>query len=94
MFALESAVDELAYALRIDPLELRLKNYAETDPQTGKPFSSKKLREAYAEGARRFDWAKRSAAPRSMRDGDKLIGWGVASGIMSTSRRPKPTRSG
>jgi xanthine dehydrogenase YagR molybdenum-binding subunit len=86
MFALESAIDELAYALRIDPLELRLKNYADTDPQTGKPFSSKKLREAYAEGARRFGWAKRSAAPRSMRDGDKLIGWGVASGIMSTFR--------
>jgi xanthine dehydrogenase YagR molybdenum-binding subunit len=86
MVALESAMDELAYALRMDPLELRLKNYAETDPINGKPFSSKKLREAYNEGARRFGWSRRSPAPRSMRDGDKLIGWGLATGIMSTFR--------
>ncbi|HKA01078.1 MAG TPA: molybdopterin cofactor-binding domain-containing protein, partial [Candidatus Solibacter sp.] len=86
MFALESAMDELAYALRMDPLDLRLKNYAETDPLTGKPFSSKKLREVYTEGARRFGWSRRSPAPRAMRDGDKLIGWGVATGIMSTFR--------
>jgi xanthine dehydrogenase YagR molybdenum-binding subunit len=86
MFALESAMDELAYALDMDPLELRLKNYADTDPINGKPFSSKKLREAYNEGARRFGWSRRSPAPRSMREGDKLIGWGMASGIMSTFR--------
>jgi len=92
MFALESAIDELAYALRMDPLELRLRNYAESDPEDGRPFSSKKLREAYREGARRFGWAQRSAAPRSMRDGDKLIGWGVASGIMSTFRFPSKAR--
>ena len=86
IFALESAMDELAYALRIDPLALRLENHAETDPANGKPFSSKKLREAYNEGARRFGWSARKPEPRSMRDGDKLIGWGVASAIMSTFR--------
>jgi len=86
MFALESAMDELAYLLKIDPLELRLRNYAETDPQNGKPFSSKKLREVYAEGAQRFGWSRRTPAPRSMRDGDKLIGWGLATGTMSTFR--------
>lgn len=86
MFALESAMDELAYELEIDPLELRRRNYADRDPLTDKPFSSKKLREVYEEGARRFGWSQRSAAPRSMRDGDKLVGWGMASAIMSTFR--------
>jgi xanthine dehydrogenase YagR molybdenum-binding subunit len=86
MFALESAVDELAHALDVDPLELRLRNHADTDPLSGKPFSSKKLREVYEEGARRFGWARRPAAPRSMTEGGKLIGWGMASAIMSTFR--------
>ena len=77
-FALESAMDELAHALAIDPLTLRLKNYAETDPTEGKPFSSKALRECYLEGARRFGWEKRIAAPRSqMREG-QLVGMGMA----------------
>ena len=86
MFALESAIDELAYALKIDPLELRLRNDADRDPLTDKPFSSKKLREACDEAARRFGWSRRNPTPRSMRDGSKQIGWGVAFGIMSTFR--------
>ena len=86
MFATESAMDELAHALKMDPLELRLANDAETDPHSGKPFSSKKLREAYAEGARRFGWSDRVMEPRSRREGHKLIGTGMASGIMSTFR--------
>ncbi len=86
MFALESAMDELAYALAVDPLELRLRNHADTDPLSGKPFSSKKLREVYEECARRFGWTKRPSAPRSMIEGDRLIGWGMASAIMSTFR--------
>jgi xanthine dehydrogenase YagR molybdenum-binding subunit len=86
MFAFESAMDELAVELDVDPLELRLRNYAESDPLDGKPFSSKKLREAYAEAARRFGWSQRPRAPRSMRDGDKLIGWGMASAIMGANR--------
>jgi xanthine dehydrogenase YagR molybdenum-binding subunit len=86
MFALESAMDELAVELGLDPLELRLRNYAERDPITGKPFSSKKLSEVYAEAARRFGWERRPRAPRAMRDGDWLLGWGMAGCIMSTFR--------
>ena len=77
-FALESAMDELAYALKLDPVELRLRNYAETDPDSGHPWSSKKLRECYASAAERFGWSRRNPAPRSMRDGRWLVGWGMA----------------
>ena len=86
MFAFESAMDELAVRLDVDPLELRLRNYAEAEPLGGKPFSSKKLREAYAEAARRFGWSRRPRAPRAMRDGEKLVGWGMASAIMGANR--------
>ena len=81
MFALECAMDELSYALKIDPLELRLINYAEKDPDSGKPFSSKALRECYRLGAAKFGWKDRTPEPRSMRDGDLLVGWGTATGI-------------
>ena len=77
-FALESAMDELAYALGMDPVELRLKNHADTVPSSGKPWSSKKLRECYADAAQRFGWSGRNATPRSMRDGHWLVGWGMA----------------
>jgi len=79
MFALECGLDELAYALGLDPLELRLRNYAAVDPQTGRPWSSNFLRECYQAGAERFGWARRSPEARSMRAGDGLIGWGMAS---------------
>ncbi|HEX8565340.1 MAG TPA: xanthine dehydrogenase family protein molybdopterin-binding subunit [Pyrinomonadaceae bacterium] len=88
MFALESALDELAYALKIDPLELRLINYAETDPQNGKPFSSKALRECYTQGAEKFGWKNRKMEPRSMRDGKLLVGWGVATGRWGAFQAP------
>ena len=78
-FALESAIDELACRLGVDPVELRLRNYAEKDPEKDKPWSSKSLRECYAAASERFGWARRDAAPRSMRDGDALIGYGMAS---------------
>jgi len=78
-FALESAMDELAVALDIDPIEFRLKNYADQDPESGKPWSSKSLRECYRVGAERFGWSKRSPKPRSMADGRWLIGYGMAS---------------
>ena len=77
-FALESAMDELAAALGMDPVELRLKNYAERDPESGKPWSSKSLRECYRVGAERFGWSKRSPKPRSMADGRWLVGYGMA----------------
>jgi xanthine dehydrogenase YagR molybdenum-binding subunit len=87
-FALESAMDELAYALAMDPLELRLVNYADSDPVTGKPWSSKMLRQCYADAAKRFGWAKRPMAPRSLREGRSLIGWGMATATYPAHRRP------
>ena len=76
--ALEAAIDEAAWACRMDPLEFRLKNYAEVEPISGKPFSSKALRECYAEGAARFGWSGRPLAPRQMRDdAGFLVGWGI-----------------
>jgi xanthine dehydrogenase YagR molybdenum-binding subunit len=87
-FALESAMDELAGSLGMDPVALRLKNYAETDPESGKPWSSKSLRECYRIGAERFGWAKRSATPGAMRDGTVLVGYGMASATYPTYRMP------
>jgi CO/xanthine dehydrogenase Mo-binding subunit len=77
-FALESAMDELALALRMDPVDLRLRNYADTHPALGLPWSGKSLRECYTVGAERFGWNRRTAAPRSSRDGHWLVGQGVA----------------
>ncbi len=88
MFALECALDELAYALKIDPLELRLINYAEKDPDNGKPFSSKNLRECYRQAAAKFGWSKRNPVPRSTRDGKYLVGWGMATGTWSAGQAP------
>src|SRR5215216_6428361 len=92
MFALECAMDELAYALKIDPLELRLINYAEVDPESGKPFSSKALRECYRLGAEKFGWKDRKPEPRSMRDGRLLVGWGTATGVWGAFQRPASAR--
>jgi xanthine dehydrogenase YagR molybdenum-binding subunit len=76
--ALESAIDEMALACGMDPLAFRLTNYAETDPVSGKPFSSKALRECYAQGATSFGWKGRPLAPRQMRDeSGLLVGWGL-----------------
>lgn len=87
-FALESAMDELAYALGVDPVELRLKNYTDADPEDGKPWSSKSLRECYALGAERFGWSRRHPIPRSMRDGDELVGYGMATATYPARRMP------
>jgi len=92
LFALESAMDELAYELGVDPIALRLRNHAERNPSTGQPFSSKKLRECYEEGARRFGWADRPMAPGVQRDGDDLVGQGMASVTMFTARFPASAR--
>ena len=85
-------MDELAYALKIDPLELRLINYAERDPESGKPFSSKALRECYRLGAEKFGWKDRKFEPRSMRDGRLLVGWGTATGIWGAFQMPATAR--
>ncbi|WP_312835880.1 xanthine dehydrogenase family protein molybdopterin-binding subunit [Comamonas sp.] len=92
MFALESAMDELAYALKMDPMELRLVNYAEVDPESGKPFSSKALRECYRLGAEKFGWKNRKPEPRSMRDGKLLVGWGMASSVWGAMQMPASAR--
>ena len=78
--ALEVAMDELSYAVGIDPLALRLKNYAERDSAKDLPYSTKELRACYEQGAERFGWARRNPEPRSMKEGDELIGWGMATG--------------
>jgi len=85
-FALEVAMDELAYKLGMDPLELRKQNYAKEDYDKNKPYSSKALWECYNQGAERFGWSKRSAEPRSMRDGHVLIGYGMATATYPTNR--------
>lgn len=92
MFAVESAMDELAYQLGIDPLELRLRNEPEVDPLTGQPFSSRPLRRCLAEGAARFGWGDRPPEPRSMARGSDLLGWGMAVATMDTFRFPSSAR--
>ncbi len=86
LFALESAMDELAVKLQMDPLELRLKNYAERDQNIDKPFSSKELRECYRQGAERFGWAHRKPAPRATQRGTTLTGWGMATGVWDSKQ--------
>jgi len=85
-FALESAMDELAYALKMDPLTLRLKNYAEQDPENGRPWSSKGLRQCYESAASRFGWSRRNSEPRSTRNGRWLVRWGMATATYPARR--------
>jgi xanthine dehydrogenase YagR molybdenum-binding subunit len=85
---LEIALDELAEKLNIDPIQLRLINYAEKDPRQGLPWSSKHLRECYTQAAERFGWSKRTAQPGQHREGNKLIGYGMATANYGASRRP------
>jgi xanthine dehydrogenase YagR molybdenum-binding subunit len=76
--ALESAIDEMAWACRIDPLDFRIRNDAEVEPISAKPFSSKALRDCYVRGAERFGWGRRPLSPRQMRDdAGFLVGWGM-----------------
>jgi xanthine dehydrogenase YagR molybdenum-binding subunit len=87
-FALECALDELAIALGIDPVELRLRNHADRNPATGLPWSGKQLRACYEHGADAFGWAARDPAPGSLRDGDDLVGWGMATAVYPAYRSP------
>lgn len=88
MHAVETAMDALAYDLKIDPLEFRLRNYAERDVSEDKPFSSKELRECYRQGAEKFGWAERKPEPRSMKRGNRLVGYGMSSGIWDVIALP------
>lgn len=88
VYALECAMNELSYAIGVDPLDLRLKNYAEREQNGDKPFSSRALKDCYYRGAERFGWSTRKPQPRSMRDGRELIGYGMSSGIWEALRVP------
>jgi xanthine dehydrogenase YagR molybdenum-binding subunit len=91
---LEVAMDEAAAACGMDPLEFRLANYAEFEPGTGRPFSSKALRECYAEGAKRFGWAGRPLEPRRMRDENGfLVGWGMGTALFHCPHFPAEARA-
>ncbi|MBV9718095.1 MAG: xanthine dehydrogenase family protein molybdopterin-binding subunit [Candidatus Eremiobacteraeota bacterium] len=91
-FAIESAMDELAYEQNVDPVELRLRNYSENDPDSDKPYSSKHLRECYQRAAARFDWPRRSPQPRSMRNGRMLVGLGMATASRAVRRSAASAR--
>jgi xanthine dehydrogenase YagR molybdenum-binding subunit len=93
MFALESALDELSYAVGLDPIELRRRNEPEIDEAEGKPFSSRSLLRCYEEGAARFGWARRNLAPRTMRDGRLLLGMGCASATYPVFFGPASARA-
>jgi len=91
-FALECAMDELAVALKLDPLELRLRCYSDRDQHNDRPYSSKNLRECYHQGAEAFGWNKRIPEPRSMRDGTELVGLGMATGVWEALQVPITVR--
>ena len=85
-------MDELAVALKLDPLELRLRCYSDRDQHDDRPYSSKALRECYRQGAEAFGWDKRNPEPRSMRDGSDLVGWGMATGVWEALQVPITVR--
>ena len=91
-FAIESALDELSYELAIDPIELRFRNYAEVHPQSGLPWSSNALRDCYRVGAERFGWARRDPAIGSMREGNWLLGYGMAGVTFGSYQAPCQVR--
>lgn len=93
IYALESAMDELAVALKIDPLELRRRNYAHEDPAKGLPWSSKHLDQCYDSAAKRFGWQQRVAGVGAMRDGEEVLGWGMASSSWFAGRQPCSARA-
>jgi xanthine dehydrogenase YagR molybdenum-binding subunit len=92
VYALECAMDELAVALKLDPVELRLRCYSDRDQNEDVPYTSKALRECYRQGAEAFGWSRRQAEPRSMRDGSDLMGWGMATGVWEALQVPAAAR--
>ena len=93
LYALESAMDELAVELKIDPLELRLRNYAERDQNRNVPFSSKALRDCYKQGAERIGWARRKSEPRAVRQDGALVGLGMATSVWESAQLPAAARA-
>lgn len=93
LYALECAMDELAHATGVDPVELRLRNYAERDQVNDRPYSSKELKACYHEGAARFGWGARPPTPRSTRRGTALVGWGMAGGMWEAFQMPASAKA-
>jgi len=93
LYAIECAMDELAYAANVDPLALRLTNYSDRDQIEDKPYSSKQLRDCYVQASERFGWSRRNPQPRSMRDGNDFVGWGMATGIWEAMQLPASARA-
>jgi xanthine dehydrogenase YagR molybdenum-binding subunit len=92
VYALECAMDELAVALKLDPLELRLRCYSDRDQNADRPYSSKSLRACYRQGAEAFGWDKRNPEPRAQRDGRELVGFGMATGVWDAMQMPITVR--
>jgi xanthine dehydrogenase YagR molybdenum-binding subunit len=92
VYALECAMDELAVALKMDPIELRLMCYSDREENKDLPYTSKQLRECYRQGAEAFGWSRRNPEPRSMRDGEELVGWGMATGVWEALQMPAAAR--
>jgi xanthine dehydrogenase YagR molybdenum-binding subunit len=92
VYALECAMDELAIALKTDPVQLRLQCYSDRDQGKDIPYTSKQLRECYQQGAAEFGWDRRTPEPRSMREGRELVGWGMASGVWEALQMPATVR--
>ncbi|MFN7963674.1 MAG: xanthine dehydrogenase family protein molybdopterin-binding subunit [Thermoanaerobaculia bacterium] len=91
-FALESALDELAHRLQMDPIAVRLANYAEQDPSSGRPWTAKALKEAYAVGAAKFEWEARKTQPGAYKSGDWWLGLGMATALYPGYRSPSSAR--
>jgi xanthine dehydrogenase YagR molybdenum-binding subunit len=92
-YAIEAAMDELAYQLKMDPIQLRLANYAEMDEQRQKQFSAKNLKECYQRGADAIGWSRRNPEPRSMREGNYLVGYGMATATYLANRVPSVAKA-
>jgi xanthine dehydrogenase YagR molybdenum-binding subunit len=92
VYALECAMDELAVALKLDPLELRLRCYSDRNQHDDLPYSSKALRECYRQGAEAFGWHKRNPEPRALREGGDWVGWGMATGVWDAFQAPITVR--
>jgi xanthine dehydrogenase YagR molybdenum-binding subunit len=92
-FALESAMDELAFKLGLDPIEFRIRNHADTDPERNKPFSSKYLKDCYQLGAERIGWSNRAKQPGTLKEGDWLVGYGMGTGSFGAFRAPATVKA-
>ncbi|WP_079702344.1 xanthine dehydrogenase family protein molybdopterin-binding subunit [Daejeonella lutea] len=88
LHAIECTIDELAFAAKIDPIEFRMINYSDHDDSSGKPYSSKDLKECFRQGSESFGWHKRNPEPRSMKRDGKLVGWGMAVGLWDANHLP------